>query len=517
MVLLSASVITKSGKPLISRQFVEMSRPRIEGLLAAFPRLLGKSAKQHTFVETDSVRYVYQPLLDKLFMVLITTKTSNILEDLEMLRLFAKVVAEYCHSLEENDVVASALQLVLAFDELVAMGYRENVTFAQIRTFVEMDSQEEKAAIAARLNQEREAKQKMKEKAKELQKQRAEAARKGTPGSMGRTSGIGGGPHSGGFGSSSFQSAPIAASDTAPKPTYVTCNPARPKGLKLGSKAKEWDQFANQLQQEGEKVQTSVKSQAPGKEPLHSSQQIKREAVHLTCEEKIACQLLREGGLQSLEVHGMLTLRISDESCALVRIQMENKDTRQFQFNQHPNIDKDLFRNSGIIGLKAQGKPFPVNADVGVLKWRLQSTDESLIPLAVSFWVNDNGNGGCDCNIEYQLDQPHLELKNVVIEVPCFGSSPIVHECEGEYNFDSRRNVLEWLVQLIDSNSATGTMEFTASGRPDDFFPVAVQFYSSVLYSKILVGAVQHVETKQPVRYSIEQSFVAEPHKYQIS
>lgn len=75
---------------IISRQFVEMTRSRVEGLLAAFPKLM-TSGKQHTFVETESVRYVYQPL-ESLYVLLITTKASNILEDLETLRLFARVV-----------------------------------------------------------------------------------------------------------------------------------------------------------------------------------------------------------------------------------------------------------------------------------------------------------------------------------------------------------------------------------------------------------------------------------------
>jgi hypothetical protein len=61
MVVLAASIVTKTGKALVSRQFVDMTRIRIEGLLAAFPKLVG-SGKQHTYVETENVRYVYHSM-----------------------------------------------------------------------------------------------------------------------------------------------------------------------------------------------------------------------------------------------------------------------------------------------------------------------------------------------------------------------------------------------------------------------------------------------------------------------
>uniref|UniRef100_A0A914P3G8 Coatomer subunit delta n=1 Tax=Panagrolaimus davidi TaxID=227884 RepID=A0A914P3G8_9BILA len=82
------------------------------------------SQRQQTFVETDSVRYVYQPL-DDIYVVLVTTKNSNILEDLEALRLFSRVIPEYCRSNDEAEILNKAFELIMAFDEIVALGYRE--------------------------------------------------------------------------------------------------------------------------------------------------------------------------------------------------------------------------------------------------------------------------------------------------------------------------------------------------------------------------------------------------------
>ena len=67
-----------------------------------------------------------------------------------MTNLFFVQVPEYCRSLEESDIRENAFNLIFAFDEIVALGYRENVNLAQIRTFVEMDSHEEKVYQAVR-------------------------------------------------------------------------------------------------------------------------------------------------------------------------------------------------------------------------------------------------------------------------------------------------------------------------------------------------------------------------------
>lgn len=118
-----------------------------------------------------------------------------------------------------------------------------------------MDSHEEKVYQAVRQTQEREAKQKMREKAKELQRQRMEFVKKGLGRSnYGASSGDAFGSSSGGISSSSSMStSSITMADIKPSPTISKPAPSR-NALKLGGKTKDVDTFVDQLKSEGEKI-----------------------------------------------------------------------------------------------------------------------------------------------------------------------------------------------------------------------------------------------------------------------
>jgi coatomer subunit delta len=120
-----------------------MPRARIESLLASFPKVIPTNT-QHTSVETADVRYVYQPLED-LYIVLITNKASNILQDIDTLHLFVRVVSDMCRSsADQREISKNSFEILEAFDEIVSLGYRESVNMMQVRNVLEMESHEEK-------------------------------------------------------------------------------------------------------------------------------------------------------------------------------------------------------------------------------------------------------------------------------------------------------------------------------------------------------------------------------------
>nr|KJB15158.1 hypothetical protein B456_002G164000 [Gossypium raimondii] len=492
MVVLAASVLSKSGKVLVSRQFVDMTRIRIEGLLAAFPKLVG-TGKQHTYVETENV-------------------------------------PEYCYSLDEEGICKTAFELIFAFDEVICLGHKENVTVAQVKQYCEMESHEEKLHKLVLQSKINETKDVMKRKASEIDKSKIDKNKGDKGGFMSMGSGriessfsdMSISSSGSGFGSSSGLglTADVDSFSTKSKGRQLSSATAPPKGLgmQLG-KSQKTNQFLESLKAEGELIVEDVQPRA-GQARVAAA--APTDPITLTAEEKLNVTLKRDGGISNFDVQGTLSLQILNQEDALIQVQTETGGNPGILFKTHPNMNKELFSNENILGLKDPNRPFPTGsagdaAGVGLLKWRMQSADESMVPLTINCWPSVSGNETY-VSIEYEASAM-FDLRNVVISVPlpALREAPNVRQIDGEWRYDSRNSVLEWSILLIDNSNRSGSMEFVVPPADSSvFFPISVRFSATSTYSDLKVVNIIPLRGggAPPPKFSQRTSLITE--NYQV-
>ncbi|CAF1092009.1 unnamed protein product, partial [Rotaria sordida] len=102
-------------------------------------------------------------------------------------------------------------------------------------------------------------------------------------------------------------------------------------------------------------------------------------------------------------------------------------------------------------------------------------------------WPNETPNGGCDVNVEYELQNRNFVLKDVQIMVPLSdsGQIPVIGKFDGDYQFDNRKTTLIWTLPVVDQTNSEGALEFTILGKSVDFFPIQVDFIAETSYCDI--------------------------------
>jgi hypothetical protein len=499
-----------------------MSRVRIEGLLAAFPKLVSAD-RQHTYVETDSIRYLYQPL-ESMYLVLVTNKGSNILEDLETLRLMGKVVTDFVLPLEEDYVAAAAFDLIFAFDEVVTLGgHKENITAGQVRQNIEMESHEEKLhkmIIQSKIN---ETKDVMKKKAMEIERSKIEGGRR--PGGVGGVGGVSstgmGGSGMGGYNSGMSAGGMGMTGAGQMPPSYGQAEAAfhhdlapaadKPskslrKGMKLGGGKPGGASMLASLKAEGEAVEDVASAAAAASAPV----ELPKEPVFVTIEERVSVSLNKDGGVEGMDVSGSMTMLVSGED-KCVKVLLAGAPSSSYQFKTHPNIDKNLFSGENVIGLKDATREFPSGSALGVLKWRYQSTDESDVPLIINCWPSISG-GESFINIEYESSAPFdLHDVQVVVPVPALASPPKVNQIDGDHQYDARRSVFVWKNDLIDADNASGSAEFVVpAADPSAFFPINVSFTAKKTLSGLKIAQVVGASSGEDIKFGVKQSLATD-------
>lgn len=239
--------------------------------------------------------------------------------------------------------------------------------------------------------------------------------------------------------------------------------------------------------------------------------------VHLTVRERVTATGNRDGGLSSLEVKGDLLLKVTDPALARMHVHADLTGSllggAEPQYRTHPHVDKQAWADDQTIALRDPNRPFPLGQQVGVLRWRVLTRDETVMPLSLTVWTSPTGDGGCEVNVEYELENDALELYNVVVAVPLpAGAEASVGEPEvGSQHVDASGRLV-WTIGAISAAQPNGNLEFSVASGGDDvnvFFPVSIDFTSNTTLAGVAISSVVGVDGT-PLPYSAESQLLTD-------
>lgn len=493
MSILAASVSTRGGKALLSRQFLEISGENLQEMLSGLSELRQNSSLQHTTIENSKFRYIYEPLED-LYVVLITDLGSNILQDIKTLRLLAQCIKSQVPEIDERHIVEEAFSIIDAFDEVVSMGLSENLTLSQVETFLQMESHEEKIQEIIERNKQLEAAEERKKKAKLLEAQRkmSHGPRMGFPDAS---------PYS-------RMETPIMPSFTQPTPVPTFEQPSlsrfsekkaaapKGKGLKLGKVKQSRD--AVPLLADLEPVPSHA---TPASKPSSQPQAIDR-GTEVVISENIHVEMSRDGSVRSSRAEGKLTLFAGDREHSRLRIKVSGSGASNSK--PHPKMDRSLFSSSGVLGLKNAQEEFPAN-NVLLVKWNVDNVE---VPIKFSCWVSEASDPGfVNVTLEYEVVESACsgQLQNVTVAVPLPTSN--AHVLDPSSNFEQFDDQIIWTIPSAGpGETAAGSFEFTAEAdSEDDFYPIRVAFGvvdSDESFGHLDVDEVIEIPSESPLDFS---------------
>lgn len=211
------------------------------------------------------------------------------------------------------------------------------------------------------------------------------------------------------------------------------------------------------------------------------------ENVIMEIDERITCQVTKDGDIEKFELKGVLYLTITDPKKTHAEIPMEMSEFKGLTFKVHPELDKQAWNKKKLIKGKNSGEQgadgLSAQTRLDALRYRYTSKSEDDLPFSINvFNSKKQGKNVITMEIEYNQNQENLKFKileNVTIAI---NMGDALADCElvkQDVNVekDAANNMLYWHVaNLHDCESAV--LSFTAGSNLsfEDMFPLEVKF-----------------------------------------
>lgn len=498
MVVLSVALGSREGKLLLSRNYADISRTLVEDCVKSLPRLI-KEGQQHTYVDHNNLRLNYLPM-DKLYLISISDKNSNILEDIEIVRTLQNILTQVLSSgINERQVCDNSIDLILAIDDVISLGHRNICSESMVLSALEMESSNEKMHNAMMDTRVKAAKKKADAFLKEMKKKKKKGEE--SPLDFGG-SGSGSGPVTGGGGSSVDDVLGNARTEEEEKQEKAKKSKVLgKKGLTLGAKKKK--QRIREAKEKQKALQKALKEDEDDSVPFNPLDA----SVSFKHQETISGELDKEGKMSSFAVKGNLSFMINNPQKQRIAVLIDKpKMNEKVKLKVPPSFNKDAWKNDYVIIPRNENLKLNIRTKIPAVKYNFSKSKGQYMPFTLSIWFTD---GSLSMEVEFNGQQSWTKkITNVRFKIPGVEGEPEVEDTiESSFHYSEEDSECVWTIPELseDNEDASIILNFGDSVAEEDLYPWSVDFELPQPFVSLQVAGCRCLETDEELK--IEQEY----------
>jgi len=508
MGVLSVAICTKKGKLLLCRNEEDISRTLVEDCVKSLSSLI-KEDQQHTYVEHNNFRLNYLPM-DTLYILTISTKRSNILEDIEIVRTLQNVVTQVlASSISEATICEQAIDLILAIDDVISLGYRNICSESMVISALQMDSANEKMHVLMEANQKANAKIEMNNYIKNKKKGKLEEGY-------------------GGAGSESLNLPKMEATTGGGNDSKEDIFPSS-----YGNNYEDDDLESNKKSTiRGKKVMTLGKKKEKAKQDkkkqnLELKKELKNDqhtpsfnpldaGVTFTLSERVSCELDKEGKASSFLVKGELAFVINNPDKKRIAVKVDKSKATDVKLKVPPSFDKNAWAEAGVLVPKNDKLSLVTGSKIPAIKYSISKIKGSFSPINLTIWLSE---GSLTLEVEFNQQQTWIkELKNLKIKFITGDSEPEVESKENSaFAYDDSEEKCVWSIPLLSSAVSDANIELSLSEEvsEDVIFPMIISFDLKQPFIPLTIEGCKCLDTEEDVKF--EQKFDLQTENFTVT
>ncbi|GBE61745.1 coatomer delta [Babesia ovata] len=460
MDIISTGIASKK-RVLLSRQHCDVKKGDLETGLSNFSRLLEKQKGDHTFVETEKCRFVYQPV-DEYYVFVMTSLDSNIVRDIGVVKTLAEILQVIVQpKINEAAIQENLFELIFYMDELISNNKPEDLTLDQIKDYILMDSQEEKKHNMIQTTKEKEEKERRKQIAAKLEKRKQL-------------------DHN--FMDTITEMPPFTAQ---PMDEYKSATPMAetvmtPSGMKLSI-------------QRPTTGMSSLGLNAMRHSPPPKSARDEESINILDAEAPAVIQIIEscsgnihlEGDIDVLNIQGELVMTAFEDSARSAALEVSGNP--EIKMRYHPSLDKQM-ASKNIIEQQTAQQTYNIGHSTALVKWRHKTSEEQYFPISLSCWPNTNA-GETTVTVEIQNSSDSV-LEALNFEVMDSRYNQIVVHTNELGGVERKPDAVNWVIDRFEPQQV-GKLEFTTKGDLNSILPFTLVAKSSTSITHFKDGEVR--------------------------